>query len=110
MNRGDIWHVDLGGKAGLRPVLVVTRQAVLEYLDKVVVVEITTKGKGYPTEVFIDQAGNLPLPSFVQADNLHTIPKSMMTRFSGTLDNATMHKVSRKITLALGLEGAVEEF
>jgi mRNA-degrading endonuclease toxin of MazEF toxin-antitoxin module len=106
MNRGDIWYVDLGGKAGMRPVLVVTRQAVLEYLDKVVVVEITTKGKGYPTEVFIGQAGNLPQPSFVQTDNLHTIPKNKMTRFSGTLDGAIMRKVSRKITLALGLEGA----
>ncbi len=106
MNRGDIWHVDLGGKAGTRPVLVVTRQAVLEYLDKVVVVEITTKGKGYPTEVFIGQAGNLPHPSFVQADNLHTIPKSSMVRCSGTLDGATMLKVSQKIYLALGLEGA----
>lgn len=109
MNRGDIWHVDLGGKAGVRPVLVVTRQAVIEYLDKVVVVEITTKGKGYPTEVFIDHAGNLPLPSFVQADNLHTILKSRMTRFTGTLDGATMRKVSRKISLALGLEGVVAE-
>jgi mRNA interferase MazF len=109
MNRGDIWHVDLGRKAGVRPVLVVTRQAVIEHLDKVVVVEITTKGKGYPTEVFIDQAGNLPLPSFVQADNLHTIPKNRMTRFSGTLDNATMNKISRRIALALGLEEAVEE-
>ncbi len=110
MNRGDIWHVDLGGKAGMRPVLVVTRQAVLEYLDKVVVVEITSKGKGYPTEVFIDRAGNLPLPSFVQADNLHTIPKNRMTKFSGSLDNATMLQVSRMITLVLGLEGAVEGF
>jgi mRNA-degrading endonuclease toxin of MazEF toxin-antitoxin module len=90
-------------------VLVVNRQAVIEHLDKVVVVEITTKEKGYPTEVFIDQAGNLPLPSFVQSDNLHTIPKNSLTRFSGTLDGATMRTVSRKITLALGLEEAVEE-
>jgi len=109
LNRGDIWYVDLGGKAGVRPVLVVTRQAVLEYLDKVVVVEITTKGKGYPTEVFIDRAGNLPLPSFVQADNLHTIPKNRMTRFTGSIDTATMRKVSRKITLALGLEDSADE-
>jgi mRNA-degrading endonuclease toxin of MazEF toxin-antitoxin module len=109
MNRGEIWHVDLGGKADVRPVLVVTRQAVIEYIDKVVVVEITTKGKGYPTEVFIDQVGNLPQPSFVQADNLHTVPKIRLTRFIGTLDNKTMLVISRKITLALGLEGALEE-
>jgi len=109
MNRGDIWHVDLGGKAGIRPVLIITRQKVIEYLDKLTVVEVTTKGKGYPTEVFIDHCGNLPQPSFVQADNLHTIPKNSMIKFSGTLDDETMRHVSHKIVLALGLEEAVEE-
>ena len=33
MNRGDIWQVDLGGKAGTRPAVVLTRQKVLEYLN-----------------------------------------------------------------------------
>ena len=55
MNRGDIWIINLGGRAGRRPVLVLTRQNIIEYLNKVAVVEITTKGKGYPTEYFIDQ-------------------------------------------------------
>ena len=35
MNRGDIWLVDLGGKAGKRPVVIITRQNVLEFLNKV---------------------------------------------------------------------------
>ena len=43
----------------MRPVLVVTRQAVIDYLDKLTVVDVTTKGKGYPTEVVIDHCGNL---------------------------------------------------
>jgi hypothetical protein len=34
--------------------VILNRQAVLGYLNKVTVSEITTKGKGYPTEVFID--------------------------------------------------------
>ena len=53
MNRGDIWLIDLGGKTGMRPAVILTRQKVLEYLNKVSVAEVTTKGKGYPTEVFI---------------------------------------------------------
>ena len=60
MNRGDIWTVDLGGKAGKRPVLIITRQNVLAFLNKVSIAEITTKGKGYPTEVFVGQKANLP--------------------------------------------------
>ena len=106
MNRGDIWFIDLGEKSGERPVVIITRQNVIEHLNKVAVVEITTKGKGYPTEVYIDQKGNLPKTSFVQADNIHTVPKNRLIKYAGTLDGATMMEISVKIILALGLEGA----
>ncbi|MBW2442346.1 MAG: type II toxin-antitoxin system PemK/MazF family toxin [Deltaproteobacteria bacterium] len=104
MNRGDVWLIDLGGRTGTRPVLILTRQNVIKYLDKVIVVEITTQGKGYPTEVFIDQKGNLPKPSFVQADNLHTVSKKRLIKFLGTLDPESMLAVSQKVVLALALE------
>ena len=107
MNRGDVWIIKLGGKAGTRAVVVLTRQNVIEYLNKVVVVEITTKGKGYPTEVFIDQKANLPKPYFVQADNIHTVPKKSLEKYSGTLDFDTMLEISKKVVLALELEGAL---
>lgn len=109
MNRGDIWMIDLGGKIGKRPVVVVTRQNVLAFLNKVVVAEITTRGKGYPTEIFIGQKANLAKPSFVQADNLHTVTKERLKRYLGTLDALTMHTISRKIVLALELENAFTE-
>jgi mRNA interferase MazF len=109
MNRGDVCIIKLGGKAGTRPVVVLTRQNVLEYLNKVVVAEITTKGKGYPTEVFISQKANLPKPSFVQADSLHTVPKNRLEKYVGTLDFDTMLEISKKVILALELEGALEE-
>ncbi len=108
MNRGDIWFIDLGGKSGKRPVVIVTRQNVIEHLNKVAVVEITTKGKGYPTEVYIDQKGNLSIPSFVQTDNIHTVPKNRLVKYVGTLDASIMMEISVKIILALGLEEAVE--
>ncbi len=105
MNRGDIWMIDFGGKIGMRPVVILTRQNVLPYLNKVSVAEITSKGKGYPTEVFIGQKANLPKPSFVQTDNIHTIPKDKLAKYIGTLDEMTMRDISKKVIIALGLEG-----
>lgn len=104
MNRGDIWIIDLGGRIGKRAVVILTRQNVLAYLNKVTIAEITTKGKGYPTEVFIGQKGNLTKPSFVQTDNIHTIPKNKFERFLAALDPDTMLSVSNKVLLALELE------
>jgi len=109
MNRGDVWMIDLGGRMGTRPVVILTRQNVLRFLNKVTVAEITTKGEGYPTEIFINQEANLPKPSFIQAENLHTIPKQRLEKFIGTLDHDTMLKVSQKVVLALELENAMPD-
>ena len=109
MNRGDVWLINLGGRVGTPPVVVLTRQKVLEYLNKVTVAEITTRGKGYPTEVYIDQKANLSKPSFVQAHNLHTVPKDVLEKYVGTLDSQTMQEVSQKFVLALELESCMYE-
>ncbi len=104
MNRGDVWVIDLDGKASKRPVVVLTRQNILKYLNKVTVAEITTKGKGYPTEVFIGQKANLPKASFAQADNIHTVTKKRLVKYIGTLDSTTMQEISIKVVMALELE------
>ena len=107
MNRGDIWFVELGGKTGARPAVILTRQNVVPYLNKVTVAEVTTEGKGYPTEILVGQKANLPKPSFVQTDNIHTVPKERLAKYVGTLDSETMMEVSRKVVLALGLESVL---
>jgi mRNA-degrading endonuclease toxin of MazEF toxin-antitoxin module len=106
MNRGDLWQIDLGGRAGKRPALVLTRQGVIPHLNKVTVAEVTTQGKGYPTEVAVGRLGNLARESYVQLDNIQTVAKQRFSRYLGTLDADTMRTVGRKIILVLGLEDA----
>lgn len=103
VNRGDIWEADIGGKAGKRPVLVLTRSGVIPHLSRVVVAEITSQGKGYPTQVFIGQSGNLPRPSYVSAESLHTLPKDLLRRHLGDLPLALLNKVSQAVVFALNL-------
>jgi mRNA-degrading endonuclease toxin of MazEF toxin-antitoxin module len=78
-------------------------------LNKVIVAEITTKGKGYPTEVYIGDKANLQKPSFVETDNLHTVPKHRLEKYLGTLDSQAMFEVSRKVVLALELEKCFDD-
>lgn len=107
MNRGDVWLLDLGGRAGRRPALIVTRQAVIPHVNKLTVAEITSSGKGYPTEVAIGQKANLAKESYVTLDNLQTVSKSRFVKHLGALDAATMNTVGRRLVLALGLEDCV---
>lgn len=107
MKRGEVWQVDLGGKAGTRPALILTRSAVIPFLNKITVAEITSHAKGYPTEIDIDQKANLPQPSFVRVDNIQTVPKQRLLKHMGTLNENDMRLVSAKVILALNLEDAV---
>ena len=107
MNRGDVWQVDLGGRAGRRPALIITRQAVISHLNKVTVAEITSTGKGYPTEVAIGQKANLPKESYAQLDNIQTVSKDRCVKYVGALDQVTMKTIGRKLVLALGLEDSL---
>jgi mRNA-degrading endonuclease toxin of MazEF toxin-antitoxin module len=106
MRRGEVWQADLGAKAGKRPVVILTRSAVISYLNKLTIAEITSQIKGYQTEVDIDQKANLPLPSYVQLDNIQTIPKQRLEKFIGALDDSTMKSISAKVVFALNLEDA----
>src|SRR5687768_15569699 len=99
MNRGEIWQIDLGGNAGKRPALILTRQGVIPYLNKLTIAEVTSSGKGYPTEVPIGQKGNLRSESFVQLDNIHTVPKTRFIKYVGSLDTVTLRTIGRKVIL-----------
>jgi mRNA interferase MazF len=107
VNRGDIWQVDIGGAAGRRPAVILTRQAVIVHVNKVTVAEITSRGKGYPTEVALGMKANLSKESFVQLDSVQTVAKERLVKYIGNLDAATMRVVGRKLILALGLEDSL---
>jgi len=107
MNRGDVWQLDLGGRAGRRPAVILTRQGVIPHLNKLTVAEITSAGKGYPTEVAIGQKANLRRESYVQLDNLQTVSKARFVKYLGALESSTMRTIGRKLILALGLEDSI---
>jgi mRNA-degrading endonuclease toxin of MazEF toxin-antitoxin module len=104
VNRGDVWLLDLGGRAGRRPAVIITRQAAIAHTNKLTVAEVTTAGKGYPTEVSIGHKANLPKESFVTLDNIQTVSKARFMKYVGALDAATMRTIGRTLILALGLE------
>jgi mRNA-degrading endonuclease toxin of MazEF toxin-antitoxin module len=107
VNRGDVWELDLGGRAGRRPALILTRQGVIPHVDMLTVAEITSRGKGYPTEVSIGLQANRRRESYVQLDNVQTVAKGRFVKYIGALDGAAMRAVGRTLILALGLEDCV---
>ena len=78
MNRGEVWwaeHPD----AGRRPFLVLTRQAAIPVLQRVVAVPATRTIRGIPTEVVLDVEDGMPERCALSFDNVTTLPKALLT-------------------------------
>lgn len=101
INRSDIWLAQVGRKT--RPVLVLTRPEVIDVRSLVCVAEVTTTIRGHAAEVELDpQDAGLDRPSVVNCDGLHTIARSSLTHFVGSVGKETMSRVCAAIGYALG--------
>lgn len=101
MNRGEIWLAQVGRKH--RPVLVLTRNEVLEVRSLVTVAEITSTMRGLAAEVLIDlELAGLDHESAINCDGLHTVPQSTLTRHVGAIDKDDLKRVCAAIDYALG--------
>lgn len=100
MKRGDIWLAEVGRKP--RAVLVLTRTSVIDVRALVTVAEVTTSIRGIAAEVPVDVDVGLDHPSVINADGLHTIAQSKLTRHLGTVDDDTLRQVCWSVSYALG--------
>ncbi len=101
MNRGDIWLAEVGRTR--RPVLVLTRSAVLDVRSLVTVAEVSTSARGLAAEVPFDHvAAGLDRASVINADGLHTIAQSTLTTRVGEVDDPTLESVCAAVGYALG--------
>ena len=101
MNRGQVWWAQAGRKR--RPVLVLTRQEVIDVRELVTVAEITTTVRGLAVEVPLPESvPGVARGSVVNCDGLHTLRRSSLSDPAGELDDRTMRAVCRAVTYALG--------
>ena len=100
VKRGDVWLAQVGQK--VRPVVVLTRDAVIDVRSRVTVAEVTTTIRGLVAEVPIDDDVGLDRPSVVNGDGLYTVPRRALTRRVGRLDDDAMRHVCWAVHYALG--------
>lgn len=103
MRRGDVWLADVGGKP--RPVLVVTRDGVIDVRVNVTVAEVTTQGRGLAVEVGVNTDAGIDTSSVINCDGLHTIGRRRLTKRLGSVDDHTLDEVCGALAIALGCEG-----
>ena len=85
MRRGEVWWAELPPPVGSRPVVVLTRDAVVNSIGAPVVAAITRTRRGLHTEVDLGRREGLPVPCVANLDNILTVDRSRLTRLMGSI-------------------------
>lgn len=86
-----------------RPVLILTRDSVLEYLAEITVAPITSTIRNIPSEVFLSKGDGIPRDCTVNCDHLQTVSKGKIGSLITSLTPAKMADVGRAIRFALDI-------
>jgi mRNA interferase MazF len=86
-----------------RPILILTRDSVLEYLEEVTIAPITTTVRNIPSEVFLSAADGMPKDCAVNCDHLQTVSKGKIGPLITSLPRTKMLDVARAIRFALDI-------
>ena len=101
MKRGEIWWAELPAPVGNRPVIILTRDAVLENIGSIVVALVTRTIRQLPIEVVLGRRQGLPVPCVANLDNILTVPRHRLTRLMGACDASKIEELNQAIKIAL---------
>ena len=104
VERGDIWQLRFAPPDKRRPVLVLSRPALLEVLHTATVAAITTKLRGAPTEVELGVEHGLRRTSCVNLVNVFTVRQSDLRKYMGSVSADTMRNVCRALSIAVACD------
>lgn len=103
MRRAEVWWAELPPPVKSRPVVILTRDAVVNSMASVVVALVTRTIRGLQIEVSLGRREGLPRPCVANLDNILTIPRDRLKRQIGALPRAKVEELDRAIVYALGV-------
>ena len=104
MKRGEVWWAQLAIPAGRRPVVLVSRNAAYLIKASVTVAEVSTVVRVIPSEVALGTRDGMPRPCVINADNLVTIPRTLLESRITSLGAAKLTQLDAALAFSLGLD------
>ena len=102
MKRGEVRWYRFAKPDKRRPVVILTRDSILEYLGEVTVAPVTTTIRGIPSEVLVGEPDGLSRPSAVNLDHMQTVSRGRIEGLIATLSSGKMREVRTALLFALG--------
>lgn len=102
MKRGDVRWYRFPQPDKRHPVVVLTRDSVLEYLGEVTVAPVTATVRGIPSEVALTREDGMSKSCAINCDHLQTVARARVGSLITTLGAERMVEVARAVRFALG--------
>ena len=103
MRRAEVWWAELPSPVGSRPVVILTRDAILHSIGSIVVTLVTRTVRGLPTEVTLGRQQGLPVKCVANLDNILTVPRERLKRLMGACDASKVEELDHALKTALGI-------
>ena len=103
MIRGEIRWYKFRSPDKKRPVLILTRSSVIEYLGEVTVAPITSTIRNIPSEVVLSIEDGVPQECAINLDHLQTVSKGKVGQLITELSPDRLDEVRHAICFALDL-------
>ena len=103
MKRGEIRWYKFTRPDKKRPILILTRDSILEYLGEVTIAPITSTIRNIPSEVFLSKHDGMLRDCAVNCDHIQTVAKGKIGALISALSPEKMKKVRKAIAFSLSL-------
>ena len=103
MKRGDIRWYKFAPPDKKRPVLILTRDSILQYLGEVTVAPITTTVRDIPSEVSLSTRDGMQRDCAINCDHIQTVSKGKIGALITHLSPMQMKDVAMAVGFALSL-------
>ena len=103
MKRGDVRWYKFNTPDKKRPVVILTRNTILDYLSEVTVAPITSTIRDIPSEVFLSHEDGMHNDCAINCDHIQTVSKAKIGSLITTLSKEKLFEIRNAVCFALNL-------
>ena len=103
MKRGEVRWYKFKHPDKKRPVVILTRNSILEYLGEVTIAPVTSTIRDIPSEVLLSRLDGMHNDCAINCDHIQTVSKSNIGSLITSLSKEKLSEIRNAITFALNL-------
>ena len=103
MKRGEVRWYKFKQPDKKRPVVILTRNSILEYLGEVTIAPVTSTIRDIPSEVLLSRREGMHNDCAINCDHIQTVSKSNIGSLITSLSKEKLSEIRNAVTFALSL-------